>query len=489
MIRFHAEIGASAATAKRTPFWLQANQYGIVPDTSPFATIRVGVHANRLYHHYTPTTDATRRKSKFAGWGYGLELIANAGVRKAFLMPEAYAKAQIWRFELAAGRRREWVGLADSTVGSGSYIWSGNALPLPKIQLSLPAYTSIGFTRGVLAFRGFYAHGWFSNQGPVTHSYLHQKALYGRLGKPSWPIKLYGGFNHQVQWGGRSDVIKDKTAIRNGRFPAHFRDYISAVTGVSLGYNPRVDTTQYSYVDRWNRIGNHLGTIDVGMEITGRHYSLLLYRQSIYEDGSLFYLTNIIDGLNGVRFRNSRRSSAEWHFDDFVVELLYTKSQGGAVFGSTDKERGADNYFNHTQYIDGWSYLGRTIGTPFITPARDTRPDLPRYETDSLLAFCNNNRVRVIHLGVAGRFRQCYTFRLKGSISDNAGTYIRPFPTRVRQFSALLTVGFPLRIWRDVQATASLAVDQGRLYTNSTGVYVSVRKTWNRLPKSALSDE
>ena len=29
-------------------------------------------------------------------------------------------------------------------------------------------------------------------------TYLHQKSLYGRFGKPEWKLKLYGGFNHQV---------------------------------------------------------------------------------------------------------------------------------------------------------------------------------------------------------------------------------------------------------------------------------------------------
>ena len=32
-------------------------------------------------------------------------------------------------------------------------------------------------------------------------TYLHQKSLYGRFGKPEWKLKLYGGFNHQVLWG------------------------------------------------------------------------------------------------------------------------------------------------------------------------------------------------------------------------------------------------------------------------------------------------
>ena len=37
-------------------------------------------------------------------------------------------------------------------------------------------------------------------------TYLHQKSLYGRFGKPEWKWKLYGGFNHQVFWGNEKDI-------------------------------------------------------------------------------------------------------------------------------------------------------------------------------------------------------------------------------------------------------------------------------------------
>jgi hypothetical protein len=351
---------------------------------------------------------------------------------------------------------------------------------MPKIQISLADYTPVGFTKGLVAFRGLYAHGWFGNKGPVTHSYLHQKALYGRFGKPGWPVRFFAGFNHQVQWAGRSDVITDDDVIKNGRFPSGFKNYLNAITGLSLAAkgDGGVDTTEYSKNDRGNRVGNHLGTVDIGFEINAKSYNLLFYRQSIYEDGSLYYLTNIADGLNGMRFQNRKPAYRSWHVETAVVEFLFTKSQGGSRFGDLNKERGADNYFNHSQYIDGWSYQGRTIGTPFITPAIDTDPALPRYYTGNLPAFSNNNRVRVVHVGITGSFRQIYTFQLKSSLSDNYGTYNKPFPERIRQFSLLMSVSFPVAILKGMQGTVSVAADQGKLYTNSTGLYFSLRKNW-----------
>ncbi|GAB3901311.1 capsule assembly Wzi family protein [Larkinella knui] len=467
-IHIFAELGLSGSTAKRTPFWLRTNQYGIFPNTSPFLMARAGISADYA------------RKHRRIAWGYGLEWVGNIASKSAFLLPEGYGKVKFRGLELLAGRRRETIGLADSThVGSGSYSWSGNALPMPKIQLSLADYTPIGFTKGLIAFRGLFAHGWFGNKGPVTHSYLHQKALYGRLGKPNWPIRLYGGFNHQVQWAGRSEVITGDDVIKNGRFPSGFKNYINAITGLSLAAKGNaIDTTEYSKNDRGNRVGNHLGTVDVGFEILNKSFTLLFYRQSIYEDGSLYYLTNIADGLNGVRFRNTKPATQRWRIQTAVAEFLFTKSQGGSTFSYLNKERGSDNYFNHGQYIDGWSYVGRTIGTPFIPPANDTNPTLPRSYTDQLVIFSNNNRVRVLHLGVEGRCNEVYVFQLKCSWSENYGTYNKPFPERIRQFSSLLMVGFPVSFLQGMQATVSFADDQGRLYSNSSGFYLSLRKNW-----------
>ncbi|MFC5408562.1 capsule assembly Wzi family protein [Larkinella bovis] len=469
-IRQFVETGGFYATSAQTPFWLRANQYGIVPLQLPYATLRAGVWQDDRYH---PVNDSkTPKKCNFIGFGYGVELVGNtaAGAKTALLIPELYAKMHIGAFDLVAGRRREVVGLVDSTLSSGSYSWSGNTLPLPKIQISLAQYTSIPFTRDVIAIRGLFAHGWFDN-GFVRNSYLHQKALYGRLGKPTWPVKLYAGFNHQVQWGGTTSELSEGLA-KNGRLPANVESYYYMTIGKSLGAKTSVDTSYYSQFDREHRIGNHLGSIDLGLEVSTRAFSILLYRQSIYEDGSLFYGTNLEDGLHGIRFRNLNTRPRHFRITGAVAELLYTKSQGGGVFEDLDKLRGRDNYFNHSQYRNGWSYFGQTIGTPFITPMIETRPNLPRY------GFSNNNRVRVYHAGVQGAFARSAVFALKVSYSQNYGTYDMPFPTTTEQLSSYLQLGIPLN-QNGLLVTVSAASDQGGLLPNSNGLYAGIRKTWD----------
>ncbi|MGA0555172.1 capsule assembly Wzi family protein [Larkinella sp. VNQ87] len=471
-VQLFTEVGGFYGTSTQTPFWLRSNQFGVVPTSLPYATLRAGVRRDVRYYSTADTLPAKRRN--FFGVGYGLDVIGNvaSGGQTALLVPEAYVNMRVGALELVGGRRREVVGLVDSTLSSGSYSWSGNALPMPKIQVGLSEYTSFPFKNGLLAFRGFLAHGWFDNRSIVRNAYLHQKALYARLGKPNWRIKLYAGFNHQVEWGGTTRDLTEGL-VKNGRLPASAEAFYYMMIGKSLGAQTAgVDTTYYSRFDRENRIGNHLGTIDLGFEYSTKRISILLYRQSIFEDGSLFYGTNLEDGLNGIRFRNLNPASSGFRITGAVAEFLYTKGQGGSQFLDADLLRGRDNYFNHSQYRNGWSYQGNGIGTPFITPMTDSRPDLPRY------GFFVNNRVRAYHAGLHGGFGRQATFLVKVSYSQNYGTYEMPFAQTVEQFSSLLQLGIPLN-QSGLLATVSAAADQGGLFPNSNAIYAGIRKTWD----------
>ena len=52
------------------------------------------------------------------------------------------------------------------------------------------------------------------------------------------------------------------------------------------------------------RIGNHIGSIDLGLEYEFDKTRLLIYRQNFYEGGALSQLANIQDGLNGISITN-----------------------------------------------------------------------------------------------------------------------------------------------------------------------------------------
>ena len=464
--RYSVEIGGLGATRVQTPFWLSTNLYGIVPPRGSFGTLRIG--AQRDYR--VRTDSAGKRPSRF-DWGFGLYAVANVGApalpnNPAVLLPDAYVKVRFGWLELYGGNRREVFGLGDTVLTSGFVAWSGNAVPFPKIQLHTPDFVPL--TRNLFAFRAGYAHGWIVNSY-VQSSYLHQKYLYGRFGKPHWKVRIYGGINHQVQWGGRADYLVGQPLAINGTLPSSFRDYVSLVTG------SYPNDSQFTSFDGENRIGNHVGSYDAGLEWRGRTSNWLLYHQHIYEDASGLALQNVPDGLTGLRFLNLRTSNARFRVQRLVVEWLSTTNQSGPIFDQRARYQGRDNYFNHSQYREGWSYRGRTVGTPFIAPRSNFAPTVNAFTGGG---FFPNNRVVAWYVGAGGTFRGGPTLTLRASYSRNFGTYNQPYPQPFQQFSSLVSAQWRLSAWPGASLTTSVALDRGQLYPNSFGSFVSLRKTW-----------
>lgn len=202
-IKYEVSTSVLASTARNTPFWLRANQFGTVPLETP--ALLAGGKVSR---------DFAGKKWE---WGFGIAPVIQLAEKSRVILPEAYVKARFWKIEIWGGRRKQIVGLiGDSTLTSGSYVESGNSLPIPRVQIGFSDYVSV--FNGLLSFKGFFAHGWFDANPVVKNHFLHQKTLYVRLGKPTWPFRVYGGFNHNVQWGGKSLL---PTGFRLGTvFPA-----------------------------------------------------------------------------------------------------------------------------------------------------------------------------------------------------------------------------------------------------------------------------
>lgn len=476
--QYTAEVGTYLSSSTETPFWLRANQYGIVPYRSPVITFRAGLHSA----YDTSRSNGGRwRDSKF-DIGYGFDVVVNGtqnglSYERNVLLPEAYVKVRRGIWEVYVGRRREKFGLADSTLSTGSYAWSGNAMPVPKIQIAIPNFTPIGFTKGWVAIQGTFAHGYLDAKGYILNPMLHQKSLYLRFGGQRDFMRVYAGMNHQVVWGGReADPANGNGTIQsNGELPSGLKNYYYVVTTF---YPKSNDTSEYNYFDLTNRIGNHLGSIDAAIEMDLARYTLYVYRQNIYEDGSLFYLINIADGLNGVRIR---RNDSNALVRDILFEFLNTTSQGGPEFIIDEPlRRGKDDYFNHQQFRDGWAYRQHTIGTPFIPPALGPKDQYPYGN------FTANNRVYVFHTGLAGSLplrgralTSPIAYQIKLSYSRNLGTYNSPYSPIRTQFSGYASIVTPLAILGGLQLTGSIAIDSGTLYQNSIGTFISLRKVFD----------
>ena len=453
-LRAEVELGGYFSSATATPFWLRVNQYGIAPLTSPTGTLRAG-----LSKEYVPDTlPNARRKIR---WGAGISAVVNAGATTQLLLPEAYLKVKYGRFELYAGRRRGLIGLGDSTLSSGFIINSGNALPIPKIQLATLGYVPLLF-KGFVAFNAGFSHGWF-NVPYIQGAFVHQKYLYFRFGKPTGAVRFHAGINHQVQWGGEADYLLNRPDVAvGGKLPSSLRYFPYVVSGtVPKDWGKFGFTANDSY-----GIGNQLGSYDAALEVTAGQSVFLLYHQHIYEDKSSVLFINAPDGLSGLSWSRTPGKSAPATFrvQRVVVEYLNTMYQSGDTFyRPNSKFQGTDNYFNHNQYREGWSYFGRAIGTPFLEPTPGGFP---------------NNRVSVWYAGVGGSLFETVTWTARASYGRNYGTYGTAYEPPRNQFSSMLSAQILFPRLRYTALSASFALDRGELYPATVGAYLGLKKSW-----------
>lgn len=455
-IRYSFESSALLSNGN-APFWQQANQNGEIPRYKN-ASLWAKSTLSKSY-----IADSLGRR-KLIDWGAGATAIFSFPNQSSVFLSQLYAQLKIWEIELSVGRRYEQIGLVDLALSSGNFSFSNNTLPIPKIQIASLGFVEVPFTKKMFAFKFNYADGLLGSTeiNPygtrlfIKDTYLHQKSLYGRLGKPHWKLKLYGGFSHQVMWGGEYQIWPNSFDLTQKQ------RYWGIVRG-----NP------------WegSRIGNHVANLDLGFSYRFPTLDLMVYRQNLVEDGALYRgLSNISDGLNGISVEFKQTTTRKIIIEKGIFEVLYTYSQGGSVFDFANGILGKNNYFNHYIYVNGWSYQGRTIGTPFIMPTSDTTEELRKINDRP---FTNNNRLLLFHVGLTGKAFNKYTFLTKLSFSKNGGLYDFPFPDRTSQFSGFIEVKTKKAWFGGCEMMSSVALDWGKLLPNQVGVYIGVRKSGN----------
>jgi hypothetical protein len=459
---YDVEIGGYFATNEKLPYWMQANQFGVPPD-SPNTAL--------LTQHFYSKPDSVK---KFFDYDYGLELNVLNGQQTTIRLTEAYIRPKFGAFHLLVGRKKQVHGIGDSTLSSGSMTWSGNAQPVPEVQIGISEYQKLLFNW--FSFKGHISHGWFQEQTFVEDYFLHQKSLYFRIGKPNGKVKLHGGILHSVQWGGtpKYETNENDGKTVNGKFPSDWFTFKQV-------FFPRaaiVDTTLgYSNFEVENRFGAHLGQVDFAAEVNTNSLTILGYRQIPIETGrTIGSLSNLDDGVYGLSFKGKKEES---FFQKLVVEYLFTMNQHSyqgllaRLLDIPPKNYMNDAFlFNHQQYFDGWSYNGRTIGSPFLIPQSEIRTER---KVDNDFVFVNNNRIRAFYLGFNGKINEV-SLTLRTSFSKNFGAITLPTPPAA-QNSYFFQASIPLKRIGGSFKT-SIALDQGNLIYDNYGVNISFCKSW-----------
>lgn len=447
-LRYDVTLAVSGSTG-RTPFWGYANQQGIVPDNGNFVLGQWQI--SKSYNIHDP---------RLLQWRAGAELITSYGNKENVFFTDLYAAVKLGPVELMAGQNKNLSGLTDTTLSSGSLSISGNARPIPRVQLALPEFYPLNFTGGYVSIKASYSDGVLRKTdlllGDVRYrplTYLHQKSLYFRLGRPDQRFAFYTGLNHQVIWGGEDHIWPTYELKKSDA-------YWHAITGIGIDNK---------------KIGLHLGTLDLGAEWKGLNWSYLLYRQNIYETGSLYGISNFRDGLSGIRMtRNSALPNGSTYLaiHSLVVEVIGTKNQlnRSPAYGLSIYENA--NYYNSFLYRGGWSNRGLGMGSPLAAPQGLINKELPGNTSQ----FTSNNRFWAFHAAVSATWLGA-KFTLKSTYSLNYGALLTPFDRTQQQVSVYLSAARKMPFFRGVDLTAAVSSDYGNLYPHTTALLAGIRKT------------
>jgi hypothetical protein len=461
-----ASIVSSAigTTNSTVPFWMRANQHGSIP--------LYGISSSVIGSAYIE-----EKKGHF-GWGGGISSRLNIGYAVKGILLEAYAKARYKNFQVTVGRTLDQEGLVDSVLSSGSFSLSKNALGVPKIEIRIPKYWYV-FNNRWISFKGDFSFGLAGKQpillgqraGENVETYLHHMTLYVRLARLESKFRLYGAINHDVLFGNDRYIYGNQYSISNLKALAY------VVSGLNL------NTKDIS------KVGNHLGTLDFMGEVLLKKRIIRFYHQFFYDKGALGHLANLADGLNGLVVENTASSSRNFSLKKILVEFFYSKDQAGEA-GAKSTPSGPEYYYNHTTYQNGFSYLGESMGTPLITPARYAR----QAQASDPKNYFINNRVMACHIGVMGKLKK-WNYILKATYSKNYGDYRTSGPDEqwyegarfrqaftygkfspVSQFSGYFETCRPLK--NDFTIGVTCAIDCGQLLSNSIGGMIWLKKSW-----------
>ena len=376
--------------------------------------------------------------------------------------------------------------LCDLSLTGGDIIMSGYARNLPGVNLwSDWIYFEKGHWVGI---KGNFSHYQMLDNRYVKGTLVHNKSLAFKvaLGRK---VDLEAGLDHWVQWGG---VSPD-----HGTLPHSWKDYWRVIFALPGGSDAPDG-------DRQNALGNHLGREYVRLRWRARKFVMTAQYDMPFEDGrGAIKIQNAPDGVYSLIFNLNDRGG---FVTDVLYEYVHTTWQSGDVHDrpATEEEMtkvypdhvdaywqrpddfyygrivlgGMDTYFNSLDYKSGWTYHGRIIGLPLMTPEA--------VGEDGKVPGVVNNRIRAHHVGLkgnAGMLPYCF----KATYSSNWGNFGMSgdsiFNSRPWQLSLALELDFG-RVVTNLPVSLSVGAygDIGKLYRNCFGLTMKISASGSKSP-------
>jgi len=396
------------------------------------------------------------------------------------LLSSYYVQLQHDLISLNIGGLQKVVGGLGNSLSSGSMALGNNARPLPMIELEVPDYINVPWTKGFFKTKGHLAHGWFEDNRHVSNALLHSKSFYLMLDlNKEIGFTAASGIVHFAQFGG--------TSPNGDEQPSSFSDYLKVFLGAGIP-NPDGTTAGES-----NGLGNHLGIIETTVtKQLGQHKLSVNYQKPFEDEGGIQYVS-LTDYLFGLEWELPKEGN---FIRKVYLEYIQTKWQGGPglpdpnpVDGVLSEEDnfgysfgGRDDLYNNWLYRDGWTYNSMILSNPLFLTYQRTLNFFATYPDYAVSVA--NNRLRAVHLGIEAISRSGIEIKGLFTYSSNFGIYSGLYQGRFgwdgaatdpnfeyvfrpaqHQFYSLIELSKD-QFWNDKPwgARIRLAVDHGDLY-------------------------
>lgn len=428
------QLNSSFSTSNSLSFWQVSEHYGGVPEQN-FGMIKAQLGKT------------LSDNSKIWDWGFGLEGSTYTGINQSAFMNQYFVKGRYkgWILQIGSQNIKERYGGLSSS--NGNIVFSTNARAIPGILIS-----TNDFLRVFKNLPNFEAKAWYGefllNDARSTEGARLHKAGFELKFRAKKRTSFIIGMHDYAQWGGFSPKYGNQN---NG-----FKEYLRMVLMLPGGPDS-------SESDQMNVAGNHVGQYTIRFEHKGNQHDFTAYISHIFEDGSGMGLQNWPDNLYGIYMDFKKSKSI---IEGFNYEVTYTGNMSGTW--NSENGGGKDNYFNSGIYMSGWSYYGRSIGTPYILMDinEDGVSDGVKY---------GYNRLFATNIGINGTLLKKLPYEFKGSYVNYKGWFGNEFETRPYNVSLLFETNISSVIPAEyIRLNLGVATDIGSVYQSSFSGFIEL---------------
>lgn len=330
-LKYSFEINSGAAYKNTLPFWMYSNKFGSVPSSN------YGLVYASLFSDFK----ASESDFKFSYNASFTSYFASENDLFFNFFNELFGSLRFRSWQLDLGTKNDELIWESLSASNGNIIKSINTRAFQGIRLQTTDYIILPFAKKWLRAKASYGEYLLIDKRIVEQVRLHHKNLYFKF-LLSKKIAVEAGLGHYAQWGGHSNKF--------GKLPSGMSDYLRVIAGSAGGENSEVSLQN-------NALGNHVSAHLLQANYNGDKSNWNFY----WSDRPGLELTNWPDALYDVFVDLKKPNRFITHL---LAEFYYSKHQGR----NGTQPNFSENYFSGSIYYSGWTYFGKTIGSPFFRP-------------------------------------------------------------------------------------------------------------------------